>query len=168
MIFLTVGMRLPFDRLVEAMDAWAAAHPEEEVFGQILRRTQDCDRDPYIPRNFAWKAEVEPVEFEARCRAAACIVGHAGTGTMLAAMTYGKPLVMLPRRAALREIRNDHQLATAAYFHTLTGVTVVNEADELGAALTRVLAGDGTEAAVQTHADPRLISRIRDEIFGAR
>ena len=35
MIFVTVGTQLPFDRLVRAVDAWAAEHPQVDVFGQI-------------------------------------------------------------------------------------------------------------------------------------
>ena len=47
-------------------------------------------------------------------------------------------------------------------------MTVVQEAGDLGAALARILEGARTETAVQTHADPRLIARLRDEIFRAR
>ena len=31
MIFVSVGSMLPFERLVQAMDAWAGAHPDTKV-----------------------------------------------------------------------------------------------------------------------------------------
>ena len=46
--------------------------------------------------------------------AAAAIVAHAGMGTILTALETGKRLLVMPRRAALGEHRNDHQLATVS------------------------------------------------------
>ena len=36
-LLLTVGAQMPFDRLVLAMDAWAAANPSARVAAQIAR-----------------------------------------------------------------------------------------------------------------------------------
>ncbi len=57
-------------------------------------------------------------------QAATAIVAHAGMGTILTALEMGKPLLVMPRRAALGEHRNDHQLATASRFAELGRVKV--------------------------------------------
>ncbi len=59
MIFLTVGTQLPFDRLVAAVDAWAARQPGQEVFGQI----SDPGPAGYRPKHFAWVADLDPAAF---------------------------------------------------------------------------------------------------------
>lgn len=164
MIFLTVGSQLPFDRLVAAMDAWAGAHPGTEIFGQILNREPGC----LAPANFPYKPLVAPAEFDALCRQARIIVGHAGTGTLISALTYRKPLVMMPRRADLHEHRNDHQLATAGHFRALPGVAVVEDAAQLAGALDRILTGGDSAGTLPPHADPALIAAIRGEIFRDR
>lgn len=166
MIFLTVGMQLPFDRLVGAVDDWAGAHGDMEVFGQILHPEQQQGQLGKVPKNFEWKAELDPTEFEMRCRQAACLVGHAGTGTLLSAMNFGKPLVMMPRLARLGEHRNDHQLATASYFESLAGVSVVTDAIELSAELDRILEPKTAEVVRPTKVSETLISTIRSRIFG--
>lgn len=168
MIFLTVGMRLPFDRLVMAMDSWAAAHPEVPVFGQILKRTSVCLGDPYVPRHFEHAAEIDPATLARHVKAARIIVGHAGTGTLITAMTHGKPLVMMARRADLREVTNDHQLATARHLGGLAGVHLVETAQDLGDTLDQLLALPDARGARPSQADESLIRAIRAEILRSR
>lgn len=52
-------------------------------------------------------------EFDKLCHDARLIVAHAGMGTIISAMTKGKPIIVFPRIAALGEHRNEHQLATS-------------------------------------------------------
>ena len=47
MIFATVGTQLPFDRLIVALDQWAASSPDVEVFAQI-------GRGEYRPGPITW------------------------------------------------------------------------------------------------------------------
>ena len=107
-IFVTVGGELPFDRLIRAMDAFAAAQPRGEVLAQIgaggfepahMRWVRSLDRATTTPR---------------RWPAAELLVAHAGIGSVVTAGEHGKPIVLLPRQARLGEHRNDHQLDTAA------------------------------------------------------
>lgn len=161
MIFLTVGWQLPFDRLVSAVDAWAAGHPEQEIFGQILNRGAHC----YVPRHFEHVAQLPPGAFAEKCQRATLLVGHAGTGTLITAMTYQKPLVMMPRRAKLGEHRNDHQLATASRFADISGVTVVEDSAELAAALDHAINTEMIGVHAPPEADADLIATIRTVII---
>lgn len=127
-IFVTVGAQMPFDRLIAAMDAWASSHREVEVVAQIGESTR-------APSHLAWSQFLSPAEFERAYDAADAIVGHAGIGTLFAALERKKPIVVMPRRAALRETRNDHQRATAERFAELAGVSVAWDESELPARL---------------------------------
>lgn len=119
-IFLTVGTQLPFDRLVKAMDLWCADNPEVEVFGQIA----DPGENGYKPSHYKWQSYVEPEEFNRYYDHASLVVGHAGMGSIISALTNGKPILIMPRSASLGEHRNDHQMATAARFKGRQGITV--------------------------------------------
>ncbi len=105
MIFVTVGEQLPFDRLIRTIDEWASSSGRSDVFAQI-------GDGSYLPRHVAWERFLAPDDFKKRLLAAQVIVAHAGMGSILTALECGKPVLVLPRRAALHEQRNDHQLAT--------------------------------------------------------
>ncbi len=123
MIFVTVGTQLPFDRLVSLTDA-VAPELSQPVFGQIGRCT-------YQPRNFDYSAHLTPVEFDRLFSQAAMIVSHAGIGTVLTAQKYCKPIILFPRRAALGEHRNDHQLATVNALEGRSGIYIARTEEEL-------------------------------------
>ena len=128
MIFVTVGTQLPFDRLVRGVDEWASRHPEKKVFvqlGETAYRPQYCE---YVP--FTRQEEWERLFGEAEL-----VVSHAGMGTILKSLDYGKPLVIMPRRMALGEIRNDHQLVTVQKFSNISTIRVASDESELNEAL---------------------------------
>ena len=125
MIFVTVGTQLPFDRLVTAVDRWAGhAQPVSHVFAQI-------GPTDLQPSHIEWRDFIGPPECQRRMREADVIVAHAGMGTILSALELGKPLVVMPRRAALGEHRNEHQLATARWLAESGGVNVAFDEREL-------------------------------------
>ncbi|MFZ2267522.1 MAG: glycosyltransferase [Azonexus sp.] len=117
MIFITVGTQLPFDRLIGIVDKWAASRPEVSIFGQI-------GPTKAIPSNFASAQFLAPFDIEERFAKADLIIAHAGMGTVLSAMKLRKPILIFPRRAALGEHRNDHQMATARWLESKLGLTV--------------------------------------------
>ena len=127
MILLTVGTQLPFDRLVKSMDLIA---PElgEEVFAQI-------GVGEYLPKHFDYCRLVTPRELSEKFEAADRIVSHAGTGSLLTARRYNKPIILFPRRASLGEHRNEHQLATCKQLELVEGVSVAYTEEELCALL---------------------------------
>jgi UDP-N-acetylglucosamine transferase subunit ALG13 len=163
MIFLALGTQLPFDRLTRAMDDWCAADPARTAFGQIAELGPENHR----PTHFEWVERMPPDAFVEKFAAADAVVAHAGMGVIITALTMGKPLIIMPRRADLREHRNDHQIATAARFGTKPGVTVVVDAGGLHAALDH-LAGGGAAAAGDAApplADPHFTDALRSFIL---
>ncbi|MEL6999526.1 MAG: glycosyltransferase [Pseudomonadota bacterium] len=162
MIFFTVGTQLPFDRLTQALDVWAADNPDHKIIGQI----SDPGPEGYKPRHFAWTEHFDPASFQARFETATHIVAHAGMGTIISALSAGKPLLIMPRRAELGEQRNDHQLATARRFGEKPGIRVVEEAGEVASCMDELLALGVTAAATGRFADPALIAALRAELMG--
>ncbi|MBE9640454.1 glycosyltransferase [Salipiger mangrovisoli] len=137
MIFATVGTQLPFPRLIDALEALA---PElgEAVIAQTGLAAGSWPHLDVRPR-------LAPKDFAAIFEAARVVVSHAGVGSILSARRYRKPLIVMPRRLALGEHRNDHQMATARHVEGLHGVHVAWEAEELRELLRR----PGLEAAAE-------------------
>lgn len=122
-IFVTVGEQLPFDRLIRAMDQWAAQR-HEKIFAQI-------GSSAYKPNHLQFKNFLEHDEYRIKMQEAQLIVGHAGMGTIISAIEMGKPIIVMPRKASLGEHRNDHQLATARRFSSLEFVSVAFDENQL-------------------------------------
>ncbi|MBN8486321.1 MAG: glycosyl transferase family 28 [Burkholderiales bacterium] len=127
MIFVTVGTQLGFDRLVNAVDAWAAANPQHQVYAQI--------GPSQAPKAIPYSAFLAPAEADEKMQQANLIVAHAGMGSILTALRLGKPILVLPRRHAQGEHRNDHQMATAKWLSNRPGITVAWDERELMAKL---------------------------------
>lgn len=161
MILLTVGSQLPFDRLVRAVDAWCAETGRNDVFGQI----GNLGTDGYRPRNFEWSAFVPPSEFDSLLSRAQLIIAHAGMGSIISALRSSKPIVIMPRRAAMGEHRSDHQLATAARFAGRQGIYVADDETMLPATLQRATAGKSLNISISPYADQKLISSLRNYIL---
>lgn len=124
MIFITVGTQIPFDRLIKMVDDIAPMLNGEEIIAQ------SCN-GKYIPQNFPTRRFFQPAEFEQIMNNARLIIAHAGTGSIIGAMQRRKPLIVVPRKAALGEHRNDHQLATTEYLSKTSSICVVNSKEEL-------------------------------------
>ncbi len=137
MILVTVGTQLGFDRLVRAMDALAPELPAA-VFIQTGPGT-------YAPQNCEAQANLSPGEFDALVDRASLIVSHAGIGSVLTAQRLAKPIVIVPRRAALGEHRNDHQLATASELRGRRGIIVALDDGDLREAIRLGLASGPAE-----------------------
>jgi UDP-N-acetylglucosamine transferase subunit ALG13 len=150
-IFVTVGTQLAFPRLISAMDS-LAPQLAEEVIAQI-----GPDTGAYS--NVKPQANVTPDEFEHLFTSARLVVGHAGIGTILSAKRFGKPLVLMPRRHALGEHRNDHQMATAQAVEKLTGVYIAWQPEDLSALLSAENLDPATNDESETHA--ALIDRLK-------
>lgn len=151
MILVTVGTQLGFDRLISAIDALAPNLPAP-VVAQV-------GSGSYVPKYMEARALIAPADFEDLARASQMIVGHAGTGTILMAARFEKPLVMLPRQASLGEHRNDHQIATANAFATRAGVFVAWDVQDLDGAIMKALRYVGMGES-QTSARSQLLESI--------
>lgn len=157
MIFATVGTQLPFNRLIRALDEWAARNPHEEVFAQI-------GKTDYVPQHIAWEREITAEAFRSRLIDCDAVIGHAGMGTIISAVEYGKRVIVMPRRASYGEHRNDHQLATVDRLAHLNGLEVVHSDAELALALrASYIAHDRSDADPVTavSVSTTLLSEIR-------
>lgn len=159
MIFLTVGTQLPFDRLARALDDWCGQYGKNvNVFGQI----GVIGPDSYRPQNFEWAEKISPDAFTRRVREARVVVGHAGMGSIITAMTFRKPTLIMARRAHLGEHRNDHQEATLQRFRSRSGLHAVTNATDLAEQLNGILAAGAQNSGngVAPFAEERLIERL--------
>lgn len=124
MIFVTVGTQLPFNRLVQWIDHWAKDHPETEILVQ-------CGSGGELPVFAKYSTSMSPDEWETHFRRADLVISHAGMGTILKSLDFGKPLIIVPRIAELKEHRNNHQLATANHLKNIPGLYIAENQESL-------------------------------------
>lgn len=153
MIFVTVGAQMSFDRLIEWVDDWAEQESRSDVIAQI-------GPSSYAPRNLKVVPFMTPPEFRARMMEADAIVAHAGMGSIINALELAKPILVVPRRCALGETRNDHQVATAQRLAAEGLVHVADSAEELANEIHRIET-DVKTPSIESFAQSSLIQRLR-------
>lgn len=156
MIFVTVGAQMPFDRLIKTVDQWAREQGHDDVFAQI-------GLTDYRPTHIQWTPFLSTEEFKQRYEAASVIVAHAGTGSIITALQLGKPILIMPRRASLRETRNDHQVATSEKFRRFDSVAVALDEKELITRLDEIDNLRGRQS-IEPYASRELVGAIREFI----
>ena len=144
---------MPFDRLIKAVDAWAASHTGMQIYAQIGETS-------YRPEHIEYVALLEPPEFRRRVLWSDVLVAHAGMGSILTALQYGKPLLVMPRQGKLKETRNDHQIATALHIKAMSKVAVAMDEDEMPALLDSITRLGASEL-ISDRASDQLLSAIR-------
>lgn len=156
MILVTVGTQLAFDRLVKAVDEWIGQNPGERAFAQI-------GPADFKPSHMESRDFVPPDQANSLFQEADLIVSHAGMGSILTALKYRKPILIMPRKAGLGEHRNDHQLATAKWLGGKPGVTVAWEVEDIARLLddrANIKVGEG----ISEFASPELIANLKNFI----
>jgi UDP-N-acetylglucosamine transferase subunit ALG13 len=156
MILVTVGSDLPFDRLVRVVDEWAKDTGRDDVFAQI-------GATDWRPSHIAWTQFLQPPEFTRRLAESDVVVAHAGMGTILSALQWQKPILVMPRRASLGEVRNEHQLATARQLASLGKINVAMDESELRGKLSGLHQLQSYER-IGPHASDSLINTLREFI----
>ena len=156
MIFVTVGAQMPFDRLIKAIDKWALESGRDDVFAQI-------GETDFRPMNIQWTPFLSTEEFKQRYETAKVIIAHAGTGSIITALQLGKPILVMPRRANLRETRNDHQVATVEQFRRFDSVSVALDENELICRLEEIDNLQG-QRSINSYASHELLRAIRNFI----
>lgn len=159
MILVSVGSQVPFDRLIRAVDEWARLRKRSDVFAQIADGS-------YRPAHMQFTDFVDPSEFNRLVGEAQVIVSHAGMGSIISALEFGKPIVVMPRRACFRETRNDHQVAAANYFGEQGRVIVAADESALAEKLDYALTV-GTTTGIDTKASPQLLATIQAFLAGS-
>jgi UDP-N-acetylglucosamine transferase subunit ALG13 len=156
MIFVTVGAQMPFNRLIAAVDEWAAMYGRSDVFAQI-------GPSDFLPRYIQATRFIDPTEFRKRVEAARLVVAHAGMGSILTALELGKPIIVMPRRGDLKETRNDHQVGTARHFLEQGRVLVAFNENQLHGLLDQSDSLGASER-INREAPIALISALRNFI----
>ena len=78
-IFVTIGSMFPFDRMIRAMDAWAAdAGQGEEILAQI-------GDGAFEPRHMTWVRRLDRPDYAAAVARSRLVVAHAGIGSIVSA-----------------------------------------------------------------------------------
>jgi UDP-N-acetylglucosamine transferase subunit ALG13 len=152
MILVTVGSMMPFDRLIAAMDVWAAREGVGRTFAQIGGGKP--------PRNMPWARTVAPPAFADLIAASTLIVAHAGMGSIISAAEAGKAIVIVPRYASLKEHTTDHQVHTAARLLNRPGIFVAMRETELPEKIDQAMSSAGSAR--------HRLSRTAPEAFVAR
>jgi UDP-N-acetylglucosamine transferase subunit ALG13 len=195
LIFVTVGSQLGFDRMVGAVAAWARTrgtgmhaadmhgtgmhgtgmhgtgmhgtgmHAAEGTAAEGTGIFFQTGATKIDLAGFAHMPVLSAEEIRRKFDEATLVVAHAGTGTIIECMLRGKPVIVMPRSASLHETRNDHQFATARRFQARGGVFVAWDETELAALLDRASTLTGG-AAIQAHADQRLLDALRAFVAG--
>lgn len=156
MIFVTVGSDMPFDRLVQVVDEWVGMTGRTDVFAQIGNTS-------WTPRFLQSARFLSPPEFSSRLDSASQVISHAGMGTILSALHRGKPILVMPRRASLRETRNEHQLATVRRLVEMGRVAVAFDETQLRSRLDDLDRLPAPER-IGSFAEPRLLNALRQFI----
>jgi len=148
----------PFDRLIRSMDEWALRNPNKNIYAQI-------GDGEFMPKHMPYTRMVAPSRFREIYDEATMIVAHAGMGSVISAAEIGKPIVLLPRVAAWKEHTTDHQLHTAEWLKSKSGVFVASSEDDLDRQIGRATKCLMNEERLQTTAPPEFVSRLREVIM---
>ena len=160
MIFVTIGSMFPFDRMIRAMDAWAAAEGRgEEILAQI-------GAGDYEPRHMTWVRKLDRRTYAETIRRSRLVVAHAGVGSIVTAGELRRPIVVLPRRAHLGEHTSDHQVETVGWLRAKSWVHVADDEGALPACIAAAAAAAAAGERVARTADPAFIDRLRRFIEG--
>lgn len=156
MIFVTTGTQAPFNRLVKVMDALAADLNGEEVIVQASGVN-------FETKNIKVVGFIHPVEYSRLINSARLIISHAGMGSIVSALTKGKKIIVIPRKAELGEHRDNHQVDSAKKMEALGYVPVAYDEEQLKIKIINMLLQDENiaSATIGEFASSSLVDSIR-------
>ncbi|MEO0392730.1 MAG: glycosyltransferase [Pseudomonadota bacterium] len=168
-VLITIGQQLPFDRLIEGVDQLAVDYPDVEWIAQI-------GAGAYQPQHMKALTNVDQAAFDTLLSTSDMLICHAGIGTIMGALTLGRPVLVMARDAERGEHRNQHQQATLERLKDLPGVHPLGQVEDLAAVFSQVIAqlsdtqtqaGQGGGQGFDIGgADPRLLAVVRTFIRG--
>ncbi len=134
-VFVTVGTdHHPFDRLIGWVDSWLANGSNgTEAFVQYGTSQP--------PRVAAGKEYLPHDEMDRRIASAKAIVCHGGPGTIIDCMRSGTKPIVVPRRHALGEHVDDHQVRFTRRLEEAGYIKVAADERQLGTLLRDALDG---------------------------
>ena len=130
MIFVSVGtQKFQFNRLLKKMDEFAEKRTEE-VFGQI-------GYSDYVPKNYQFAAHLSREDFDASVQRSDLVITHGGVATIVTALKFGKPVIVVPRLAEFGEHVDDHQVEIADVFSEQNLVMKYENGEDLADLINR-------------------------------
>lgn len=152
--FVSVGNATqPFDRLLDAVCHVAPELPYPIVVqhGHTAFACPGCESHAFLGMH----------AFEAFMISADVLILHAGAGSVINAIQAGRVPVVVPRRAALGEHVNDHQLEFARQLAIDERILLVEDVEDLGSAVTRAKTLIASPASA-ARATPPLVDAIKE------
>jgi UDP-N-acetylglucosamine transferase subunit ALG13 len=146
MIFVTIGLTRPFDRLIGALDGL----PDEELIVQ-------CGDGSARPANGTAVSYLPFDEVVEHVRRARIVISHAGVGSVMVALAQGKRPIVVPRLARYDEAADDHQVPFARRLAREGVISLVEDTSTLVDVL--LLQPPGESAPEQT--EPELAVDLR-------
>jgi len=130
MIFITVGTHTqPFNRLlVEVDNLISKGFIKKRVVAQIGYST-------YKPKNYEFFNFTSYKKILSLNKKADIVISHAGVGSIIIALKYKKPLIIVPRLKKYNEHTDNHQLQIAKAFENENKAIVVYDIEKLGNAI---------------------------------
>lgn len=126
MIFVILGsQKFQFNRLLSTIDQ-LIDHGEikEEVYAQI-------GYSDYQPVNYQFSNFLDREQFTEKIKESRIVITHAGTGSIMGAITAGKKTIAVPRLAKYGEHVNDHQLQILKQFEKMNLIATCYDMDKL-------------------------------------
>jgi len=125
-IFIALGThKQQFNRLLKAMDKIAGSKAiDAKIFAQI-------GNSDYEPKHFPFARFLRPDEYEKEIKNADVVISHAGAGSIITALQYRKPLIIVPRLKKFGEHTDDHQIDLAKALDERKKAIAVFNPDEL-------------------------------------
>jgi UDP-N-acetylglucosamine transferase subunit ALG13 len=162
MIFVTTGTQAPFNRLVKIMDTLAYDLNGEEVIVQASGVN-------FETKNIKVVGFLHPQEYNRIFDEARLIISHAGMGSIVSALTKGKKIIVIPRKAELGEHRDDHQVDSARKMEELGYVPVAYDEFQLKVKIINMLRNESAieEAKIGEFASNTLVDSIRGFILSS-
>lgn len=153
-IFSSAGTQAPFPRLSGLLSEWALHHSNCRIFAQ----TADHEAT-HLP--FANKPFIDPETFSIKISESDLFVTHAGMGNIIRALEAGIPTVVLPRRHALGEHVNDHQLDTLTEFKEIPGIfPCFGDSEEFEKAMSDALNSATRDSLIESPARQELLDAV--------
>lgn len=131
MIFVTLGTdEHDFKRLAEKMDEIAGETGEKVVIQLGYTR--------FRPKNCEWFSFATSKRIRNLFEKSDVIVTHAGAGSIIKSLKYGKTPVIVPRMKRFGEHINDHQVDLADFLERKKIAVVVSDVKDLKRMISKV------------------------------
>ena len=157
LIFLSVGtQKFQMNRLLKQIDK---SIEEKQITEQIFAQTGYSD---YIPQYYNYVRFMNMDVFEKKINSCNIFITHAGTGNIITAVQYHRPIIIVPRLQAYREHVDNHQEEIAEKIAGQGNIWVCYDCSRLPLVIRKI--GDGVETndgLIETKAENLILDYIR-------